>query len=177
LFLGISFLGEPSVIWWELGPNETLSTFLLALSFYYLTAENRMINHLLFSFFLILSALSKESFTVIIPAFIVLKYYFDNQILSCSILSWVKMNKWISIPLIVFVGIMFFIVFVIGTNSTGYAGVDSNFSSLVYGVISIITTSSKLENSIEYILSIQRSIIGKYKYVDFSKVQRNIINN
>lgn len=41
----------------------------------------------------------------------------------------------------------------------------------------IITTSSKLENSIEYILSIQRSIIGKYKYVDFSKVQRNIINN
>ncbi len=149
LFLGISFLGEPSVIWWELGPNETLSTFLLALSFYFMTTENKLINHLLFSFFLILSALSKESFAIIIPGFIVLKYCFDNQDIPVSFLSWSKMNKWISIPLITFVGIMFFIVFVIGANSTGYAGVDSNFTSLVFSVISILTTSVK-----QYILLI-----------------------
>jgi hypothetical protein len=143
VFLGIAFLGEPSVIWWELGPNETLSTFLIAVSFYFMTNNNRLINNILFSFFLILAAISKESFAIVIPSFIVLKYYFDNQIESIHFVSWIKLNKWIFFPLVSFLAIMLFIVFFIGANSTGYAGVDSNLKSLLLGVYAILSSSMR----------------------------------
>lgn len=143
LFLGVSFLGEPSVIWWELGPNETLSTFLLALSFYFMTSENKLLNRIVFSIVLAMSALSKESFAVIVPAFILLKYYFDCQINKKHFWRWITENKWVIFLLLVFTTTIVYILFFIQNSGSEFVGEESGLKALIIGVFSIFTSSLK----------------------------------
>src|SRR5205807_2066494 len=78
LFPLFIFAGNQGVLFWRNCVNETFAIFLLSISFFYL---GRMLNNpdkkrsdeILFSFFLFLSTLTKESFIALVPAVLFLK--------------------------------------------------------------------------------------------------------
>jgi hypothetical protein len=148
LFVALIFVGPQAAIWWRLGTNETIAIFFLGLSFLFLAkcsnGDNYRINNAFFVVFLSLAALSKESFLVAVPAFILLKLGIE---LGGQITGWrdVLKTNWLSaIPLLItFMGLLV-IKFVIGTNKIGYAGVTSTFHDFLHGVRGILLGAESL---------------------------------
>lgn len=74
IFVLLMFLGPQSAIWWRLGTNETIAMFFLGLCFLFmakcLDGEKYAANNILFVIFLSITSLCKESFIIIIPAFV-----------------------------------------------------------------------------------------------------------
>ena len=129
LFSLASLIGVQATIWWRLGPNETIGMAMLSLSLFFLgkyvvSEAKAKTFKILFVVFAILSALSKESFLLLLPAFILLLVYLDK---IKSELDWKEVIKKnigsIGVLAIVFVGCVGYIKMFIGTGGTGYAGV------------------------------------------------------
>jgi len=123
LFVLLTLLGPQAVVWWSLGPNENIAMLLLAASWVCMLFA---IRHPRYKFcfrstmvvFVILSALSKESFILMIPAFVYLmvwSYRLHNGT------SWQKAwiaNFWAVLILLIFT---ISVLLIIGA-SVGFGG-------------------------------------------------------
>jgi len=135
LFVAIVLIGPQMEIWWRLGPAETLGMFFLSLAFYFMT-DSRKYYHFktgMFCLFLILSSLCKETFTIIIPAFVFFKLSYEKRIFDLSLKEALLKNFMLIVPFLVMCINLWFIAFVVGTNKLGYAGVSSNVFDLFNG--------------------------------------------
>ncbi|MHC1704354.1 MAG: hypothetical protein AB9846_10640 [Tenuifilaceae bacterium] len=142
-FLIIVFVGQQMEVWWRLGPSETLGMFLLSISFYFLFKHN-LLSKILFPLFLVLPILCKESFITIVPAFLLLKIWYDSQSENISIKESITKNWILVFPIVIVLINIYLILFVIGTNNTGYAGFgDEGLKEILSGVVSNIILLSK----------------------------------
>lgn len=142
IFLVISFIGPQFAIWWRLGPNETIGVLMLSFAFFLMTflkthSYNNLIN-LLFSVFLILSSLSKESFLIIVPAMVLFKLWNDKVILGTSGTVTIRRNWILLLPLLIFILEVYYIINDVGLNRIGYAGIDSSIKNTISGIKTIV---------------------------------------
>lgn len=139
LFSFLITLGAQSAVWWQLGPAETIGTFLLAGALVFAALSERAhkykkIYEGLFIFFVLIMSLSKENFILMIPAIASIKVWMSHQMRTLSWRESLKKN----ILSLSFLGIfvlteLLFVKFYIGLNpDIGYAGVDGfNISSII----------------------------------------------
>lgn len=137
IFPFITLIGAQSAIWWRLGPNETIGLFLLSASLFFLANSifgGQKYQLLISAIFIVLASLSKESFTIFIPAYILILLWFKWQRHTYnSVADFVRSNIIFIICLLVVLAIEFFIIiFVVGTHKIGYAGIDNSFSVSKY---------------------------------------------
>lgn len=127
LFPVIAIAGAQAENWWRLGTSENIGALFLALSFYYLKEPEKNKNraNILFILFLLMAALCKESFIVVIPAILFLKIYLNTQTQKLSIKKIISGNLLLLIPLFCVVLFLYIIYFHIGINQIGYAGIES----------------------------------------------------
>jgi len=139
LFIVIAFIGSQTAVWWKLGPNETIGLPFLAISFFIATSKiNIHIKNIIFAISLILASLCKESFTIIIPAFIFFKIIYDINDNETTIKQAIYRNSILVIPFIIMFINLYIIFFIVGVNKIGYADIDSNLINMVKGMISIL---------------------------------------
>jgi hypothetical protein len=146
-FLVVAFVGTQMAIWWQLGPAETIGIFFLSLAFYLstrTTALQGLGNTLLFSVFLILSSWSKESFTLVVPAFLFLKVWLRSKSSGGRAMECLKKEWALGIPLAVAIGNVAIIVSRVGTAKLGNAGVDPVLGATVLGMFKIVASEFKL---------------------------------
>jgi len=145
LFIMFAFVGLQMAIWWRLGPNETIGTFFLGLTFYFMinSEKRHALNTVLFCICLIITMLCKESFIIIAPAFIVFKLWYEKNKYELSIKETLRNNYLLVIPFLVMCFSLWLIIFVIGTNKIIYAGLNSDFNiiPLVNGSYRILRNS------------------------------------
>jgi len=147
IFLVIAFIGTQMAMWWRLGPNEPIGLLFLSFSFYLATRtpfRHGHVNTLFFSIFLIFSSWSKESFTITVPAFVFLKVWLYSIGSGVSITESIKRNWLLALPLLVMIGNIVTIVFIVGTQKTGYAGVDSSLLATIVGILKIALSEFKM---------------------------------
>lgn len=150
-FVGVCLLGVQFIVWIRQGNQENTGMLLLAITLYLLVKEAkiRLLRNrkkwmsLLLGSFVLLTSLEKESFVIMIPAYILLSmtFAFDVSIMGTNVKSVsikeVK-NVWKSgmSQYIVWLAIMctelVTIVFFIGTNENKYAGFSRKTKILEY---------------------------------------------
>jgi len=154
----LTFVGTQAAIWWRLGPNETVGMALLSLSFYFmarcLANKNYIVNSSLANIFLILASLSKESFVIIVPAFVVFKIWNESREFDISIKKSLQKNYLSAFPLAATAVELYAIIFMVGTNQIGYAGATSSVSELAKGVWTILFTESMLWSWLKFLFLI-----------------------
>ena len=133
IFPFFTLIGAQSAIWWRLGPNETIGFFLLSASLVFLANSifrKKKYQLVVSVVFLFLASLSKESFTMFIPAYILLLLWFNYQCgTDKNMISIVRGNIGLIISLLAVLLIeAYIIIFVVGTNKIGYAGIDNSFN-------------------------------------------------
>lgn len=133
IFPFLTLVGAQSVIWWRLGPNETIGFFLLSASLFFLVNSifrKNKIQLVVSGILMFLASLSKESFTMFIPAYILLLLWFNFQCgTDKNIFSIIRSNiALISVLLLILLIEAYMIVYVVGTNKIGYAGIDNSFN-------------------------------------------------
>ncbi len=143
LTLFITFIGPQSAIWWRLGPNETIGITFLGLSFLFMSRclnkkRSYRLNNILFAFFLLLSSLCKESFLIIVPAFIVYKVFNEKNSLKISLKKSLQKNLISIVLILAFILEIYFIKSYVGLNKIGYAGIDLNLKSTMRGILGIL---------------------------------------
>ena len=131
IFSFLTTLGSQSAVWWQLGPAETIGTFLLAAALVFaalseISSKYKMIYEILFVFFVLIMSLSKESFILMIPAIALIKLWLSRHLRR---LSWYKSlqenSLYISILGLFFIVELLLVKFYIGlTPEIGYAGVE-----------------------------------------------------
>lgn len=133
--------GSQSEIWWRLGPQESFGMLLFAaalLSTYYLKEKNVWYNKVVFTVFLILLSLQKESFWVSVPWFGLLLFAYecknkDDQNKGLCLKKFFKRHLPESmVVLAVFAMDMCMILFVVGTDKVSYAGYSSDLNWKFY---------------------------------------------
>jgi hypothetical protein len=148
LLVLLAFIGPQMVIWWQLGPNETIGMFFLALSFFYMakcTENNKyLLNNILFSISLVFASLSKENFTILIPVFVFYKIWIEKERFKMSVMEIIRKNYLYFILLIVMAIEIWIIVFMVGTNKIGYAGSTSGTGELFHRVRDMLIGESML---------------------------------
>ena len=164
LFLMLSFLGPQMAVWWRLGPNETIGMVFLGLSLHFLASCEKQytLNTALFCVSLIFASLSKESFTIIVPAFVAFKIWNERNLFNLSLKDVIRKNWLLLIPLLIMLANLCIIVFIVGTNGIGYAGVDPGIFNLVRGMSRIV---AKAVNSTLSFVLILSSTLGVLYYV------------
>lgn len=148
LFVLLAFVGSQSAIWWRLGTNETLGMTFLSIGFYSLAASSNLARYRfkngIFIISLILASLSKESFVVVIPAFVMFKILnekFKHEISYRKALR----NNFLSIFLLLTMVIeLIMIKFYVGTNEIGYAGMTSSVQEFVNGLKNIFFNAQSI---------------------------------
>ncbi|WP_207535805.1 hypothetical protein [Desertivirga arenae] len=158
LFNIIAFWGTQIAVWWMLGPNETIGCFFLSISFYFLSKCNGekyyTKNSMLFTLFLALSSLSKESFTLIIPAMILLKVSNEKEVYNSSWEKAIRKNRLQLLSFLVLLFNLLVIVLYVGTNKIGYAGVDQDVLYKLKEINQVLGSLSK------YLLILGISFLG-----------------
>jgi len=177
LLVLLAFTGHQMVIWWRLGPNETIGMVFLGLSFYFMArcAANKrryMPNTILFNLFLILASLSKESFVIIIPAFAVYKVWNESRIFDISIKKSIRNNYLAGFSLTTMAVEMYAIVFVVGTNQIGYAGSSSSINELMKGVWTIFTSEIMLSGWLKFLLAIAILYFTSFLFLKPNRFER-----
>lgn len=126
LFVAWLLVGRQMAIWWRLGPAETIGTVLLsvALLLMILAAQHRRYRlwyEISFIIAITLMSLVKESFVMVIPGMIALKYFL--QIKDGRKLNTVD-YLWLVVPLLVGLAEILFIKFGMKMGGLSYAGVE-----------------------------------------------------
>lgn len=154
IFAGLVLLGNQSEILWRLGPQELTGIVFLCcvvLSLERYIRKHTTVNFIMLLFFLIVFQGVKESFFIMMPFFIFYGYFIeccDNDDASASILSFMEYFKrnivFIITDLLITIIAAYFIVCHVGTNSIGYAGIDSSFSITDYliSIMEMVTSES-----------------------------------
>lgn len=150
IFVFLIFVGPQMAIWWRLGTNETIGMFFLGLAFLFmakcLDRKRYKINNILFIIFLIITSLCKESFVIVIPAFVLFKIWNEKRFFQISAKESVKKNMLSLIPVIIMLIELWIIKFVVGTNKIGYAGITSSANEFYTGVKKIVWGELSLLN-------------------------------
>lgn len=135
IFLVVAFIGPQTEIWWRLGPQESLGVTFLAFSFYFMSVSaigrNYHLNNILFIVFLILASLCKESFIIIIPAFLVFKVWYERVNLWKSNKKVLLKNLVLLVP---FFAAIFEIIYIKYFVGTVYSGINNELN-VVFGNI------------------------------------------
>lgn len=163
LFVILIFVGPQFAVWWRLGPNETIGMFLLSISF--LTIKNKsnsIFLNIIFSISLILTSLAKESFTVIVPAFIFLRIFSNNDSFKESL----RKNWMLIFPILVFMFNIYMILFVVGTDKIGYAG-NVNQDTILQNAINLINGQINNIFNLYITLFIVTSVVCLYNNKSF----------
>lgn len=131
LFPLLTLIGAQMSIWWRFGPAETIGFVCLSSSLYFLANSiyrRRYYQIIISILFLVMATLSKESFVLFIPAYLSIFLWFKFQCnANKSILNLIQQNLLPLISLILLLILELFIIkYSIGTNTVGYAGVDSS---------------------------------------------------
>jgi len=139
-FLILVFIGRQMAVWWCLVIAETIGMVFLGLAFFFMVnCEKRyVLNTGLFCFFLICASLCKESFLIVIPAFLIFKILHEKGLYHLSVKKAVLKNRLLLIPFVEMIMGLSIIVFAVGTNKVGYAGVSSRIFPLLKGMLSIL---------------------------------------
>lgn len=137
IFPFLTLIGAQSAIWWRLGPNETVGLFLLSISLVSLVNsifQKKKYQLIISIIFLLLASISKESFALFIPAYIMLLVWYSYQSESYkNILIVIRGYIILIIMLLTVLTIeAYVIIFIVGTNKIGYAGIDSSFSIKIF---------------------------------------------
>ena len=146
--------------------------FFLGLAFYFMVncQKRYFLNTLLFSFFLICASLSKESFTIIIPGMLIFKIWYEKKLFRLKIIDALKKNYILSVPFLVMLFNFYIIIFIVGTNKIGYAGVSGSVVNLIRGSINILSYSLKNYILLSVTFLMIASIgIGKKNIIEFYK--------
>jgi len=124
-------LGSQSAIWWQLGPAETIGTFLLSTALVLTVIKEisnrfKIIYEISIISLVLMMSLTKESFILFIPAIVLLKIW---VICKFKQLSWIQAIKSNLVSLVVlsliFLAEILLIKFSLGlTPDIGYAGID-----------------------------------------------------
>jgi hypothetical protein len=150
IFVLLIFIGPQSAIWWRLGTNETVGMFFLGLAFLFMTKcldkSKYTINNVLFVVFLTIASLCKESFVIIIPAFVLFKIWNEKIYFHISFKESVKKNTLLIFLIIVMIAELWTIKYVVGTNKIGYAGMTSSVGEFIAGVKNIFLDTNSLFN-------------------------------
>ena len=148
IFVLLTFVGPQATIWWMLGPSETIGMVFLGLSFYFMATciegNNSLIKNILFVLFLIAASLCKESFIIIIPAFVLYKICNEQQVFGISINKSIRNNLILLLPIVAMIIELWVIFFIVGTNKIRYAGLISNSQELFSGFKRIISNKDML---------------------------------
>jgi len=143
VFLIIAFVGPQMAVWWRLGPAETIGVVFLGFCFYFMTkcitTKYYTLSSLLFCLFLVLSSLCKESFIIIIPAFITYKIWNEKSTFISLKKTLIK-NFILIVPIVLMFLELLIIKSYIGTNKIGYAGLDSNLIETMKGITHVINS-------------------------------------
>jgi hypothetical protein len=129
-------VGYHSCIWWMLGPGETYAVIFLTIALYSVSRyfKNPLNYHkVVFLSFLLMASLTKESFVLLIPGLVLAIIFLDQKLYTWNLWRSVKYNHWfIAGSVVVFCFVVYFIVFKVGTNQLGYAGIDQQSTVGVY---------------------------------------------
>lgn len=137
-----SLIGDQSTIWWRFGMAETLGMLFLSICLFLLKPirKYRFGSETIFYISLFLASLVKESFIIILPAMLLLKLlmkYLESEDKNLNKL--LKNNLDFLIPFIfLFLVSAYEIIFKIGLNSIGYAGIDSK-TPVLEGIVKVIS--------------------------------------
>jgi hypothetical protein len=122
-------LGTQAEIWSRLGPAETQGIFYLSIALWMCScavySKNRLSYEFVAIFFMMLSSLCKESFVIFIPCFAMTYFWLIKgygQIPIKDIL--LKHLPFFVTLLLICLMEVFVIIWYVGTNTVGYAGVD-----------------------------------------------------
>ena len=142
IFSLIIMVGPQSVVWWKFGPQESIGMAMLTSGIWCLlcwiqTDKNYygVIGGLVFT----ILSLYKESFICLLPlavAMVFIEYCRQNEYSIQAILSGIK-KYWLFTSILTVVGIVevCMIVFYVGTNETGYVGLNTDIGLYEYTVI------------------------------------------
>jgi hypothetical protein len=135
LFSFLTLIGPHTCIWWKLGPAETIGTFLLSLTLFFISksilSRHKIWYKTLTIVFIILCALTKESFLILIPTLVLFYLFFSSKINKVSWQIILQKNyPYISILSIIFILPIILIFRNIGVNTIGYAGLSNNYYSI-----------------------------------------------
>jgi len=182
LFPLLILVGTQTEIWWRLGVNETPAMVFFALSLLSLTtAIYRGRRYKIAGvIFMILAALSKESFTILIPAYMLFMLLVELKYKDLKFLKAIKKNLVYFILLgITFFASIWFILGVVGTNTIGYAGVEgSSFSVLKLAKTSLafITPEQILLISLLGLITIVYSLFSKHSSDKLKMILLNLFS-
>lgn len=130
IFSMFALIGNQMSIWWRLGPAETIGSFLFIASFWFLvigsvSTKHRLIYSVSYMICLLFSSLCKESFALAIPSIIFFKIYLEYKKKQVKLKTLANQNiGFIFGGLMIFLVEIIIIIFFIGTNKIGYAGID-----------------------------------------------------
>jgi hypothetical protein len=149
LFPLLVFVGKQSVIWWSLGPQETIGMTMLAAALacmvQMITAKrNKGLWASLFIIFTVLMSLSKESFIVLLPAFMFWIVWLKR---AKTAASWRNSLRSHICPVLIlgliFVFEIFFIVHYVGIGGySAKAGGIDGFTPLAYLKTAVLVSLS-----------------------------------
>ncbi|MEG4588741.1 hypothetical protein QUA54_26505 [Microcoleus sp. MOSTC5] len=131
LFSFLTTLGAQSAIWWQLGPAETIGTFLLAAALVFaalseISSKYTNLSESLFIFLVLIMSLSKESFILVIPALGLIKVWLSYHLKT---LAWHESLKKNSLSIFI-LGLFFTVelllvkIYIGLTPEIGYAGLE-----------------------------------------------------
>ena len=170
LFVGVCLLGDQFGIWIRQGNQENTGMMLLAITLFLLVKEAKMRTQkgssvrlsFLLGFFIFLTSIEKESFVIMIPAYILLSVAFamdadivggeeiqENSIqcipVKKLINAWKSGWKQYTVWLVIMCIELIIIIFFVGTNENGYAGFsqDTGLREYIAGINKSILHSCK----------------------------------
>ena len=147
LFIG----GGQSAVIWRLGPQENLGLLILLILLLYMTKEQHKRKTVILIIMTIFLGGIKESFLMLLPVLPIMMSIWDvrsqnRNVTLRSLAEAIRKNKiYAIITWLIFVIDIAIIVFVVGTNNNGYAGVDTSagLKSVIYSAYYILTGKLK----------------------------------
>ena len=134
--------GPQSAVWWKLGPQELTATWVWGLGIlclFWWRESGKKIYNILALFLFVFISLYKESYIMLFPTVMLAYLYFELQgkeVTAKSVWEAIKKNIFSLLTILVVLVIeLFIIVFVIGTDKTGYGGIDLGMSLYDYAKV------------------------------------------
>lgn len=186
LFVGVTMLGQQIVPFYRSANQENTGLLLCAIVMWLIARQYNKAAYKSFSanfcfcIAVILCGLTKESFTLCIPAFAGAKYWLDYchmQELQPRKNNWLhclKKNWWVYfVTAITFLTDMYLIVFRVGTDKISYAGFHRELGEKIYIQFMLENLFDYLEGYTYLALAVALAVLMTYDYT--KKPDRNVI--
>lgn len=173
----IIFIGRgQSAVIWRLGPQENLGLLILFTLMLYMTKEQHRRKIVVLIILTILLGGIKESFLVLLPVLPIMMSIWElrnqgREMTLRSLAEKIRENKiYMLITWLLFAIDIAIIVFGVGTNNNGYAGVDTTagLKSMVHDMYYVLTGKLK----IYFLLSVLGIVIASFCIVNYHKERK-----